>query len=212
MLKKDTYPATLKIDYPKKLDRVTTFFRLIYAIPIFIIISLLSGPGSFEFAADKNGELAQAGGGVVGGLFLATALMILFRQKYPKWWFDFNLELNRFSTRVGAYLLLLTDKYPSTDEQQAIYLDLTYPNVKKDLNRWLPLVKWLLAVPHYIALVFLGLAAIFVTIIAWFAILFTGSYPKTLFDYVVGVGRWSWRVTAYVVLLNTDEYPPFKLN
>ncbi len=211
MFTKDTYPASLKIDYPKKLDRVTTFFRLIMAIPIFVILSALSGEGVIEFNAEQSSGIASSGGGIVGGLFLATLLMILFRQKYPKWWFNFNLELNRFSLRVMAYILLLTDRYPSTDEQQDVHLDIKYPNVEKDLNSLAPLIKWFLAIPHYIVLGFLGVAVLFVTVIAWFAILLTGTYPKSLFDFVVGVVRWGWRVTAYAVLLTTDKYPPFSL-
>jgi len=206
------YPANLEIDYPKQLDRVTTFFRLILAIPILAVLTiLLSTGGSSETMESARQTVASNAGGIVIGLFVATALMIVFRQRYPRWWYDFALELNRFSTRVGAYLSLLTDQYPSTVEPQSVHLDAQYPDVKKDLNRWLPLVKWFLALPHYIVLVFLIIAAFIVTIIAWFAILFTGRYPKDLFDFVVGVGRWSWRVTVYTTLLTTDEYPPFRL-
>jgi hypothetical protein len=138
-------------------------------------------------------------------------LMIVFREKYPRWWFDFSLELARFGARVGAYLALLTDRYPSTDEEQAVQLELDYPDVKTDLNRWLPLVKWLLALPHYVALVFLFVVAVLAVLAAWFAILFTGRYPRGLFDFVVGVGRWALRVEAYAFFLLTDEYPPFSL-
>ncbi len=212
MSTKNKYPATLNVDYPSKLDRATTFFRPLLSIPIFVILALITGSGGFEMAAEKSGEVASSGGGgIAAGLFFATLLMILFQQKYPKWWFEFNLELNRFSNRVAAYLLLLTDQYPSTDETQAVHMELEYPDAKKDLNRWLPLVKWILAIPHFIALIVLSMAAIIVTIIAWFSIIFTGVYPKSLFDFVVGVGRWGWRVTAYAVLLTTDEYPPFSL-
>jgi hypothetical protein len=210
-VKSKSYPVSLNIDYPKKLDRFTTFFRLIWALPIVIIISLLTVAGGESFTTEAGKEMTTSTGGIVAGLFAATALMILFRQRYPRWWFDFNLELNRFSTRVSAYLLLLTDKYPSTVEQQSVKLDLEYPRVEKDLNRWLPLVKWLLALPHYIVLLPLTLAAMFVTLVAWFAILFTARYPKGLFDFVVGVFRWNIRVTAYAFLLTTDQYPPFSL-
>jgi hypothetical protein len=144
-------------------------------------------------------------------LFFGPLLMILFRQKYPRWWFDWNQELLRFENRVGLYLALLDDRYPSTDEHQSLRLNLIYPEVERDLNRWLPLVKWLLAIPHYIVLFFLWIAAFFTVIFAWFAILFTGRYPRGLFDFVVGVGRWTNRVTAYAFLLVTDEYPPFRL-
>lgn len=200
MATKKTYPARFDIDYPKKLDRLTTFFRILWSIPVVLIFIILT-----------SGDAANSTGGITAGLFMATALMILFRQVYPRWWFDFALELNRFIYRVYAYLFLLTDRYPSTVEKQAVHFDLDYPNVKQDLNRWLPLVKWLLAIPHYFVLAFLSVAAVVVTVIAWFAILFTGQYPKGLFDFVVGVGRWGARVNAYAFLLNTDQYPPFSL-
>jgi len=209
--KKASYPASLEIVYQNKLDRLSSFFRIFWAIPIVIIMTLLSGSGSETYTNEAGKKVTESGGGIVGGLFVATALMILFRQRYPRWWFDFNLELNRFSTRVGAYLFLLTDKYPSTEDTQSVHLNVDYPNVKKDLNKWLPLVKWFLAIPHYFALALLCSAVIPATIIAWFAILFTGKYPKGLFDYVVGVGRWLLRVTAYAFLLTTDKYPPFSL-
>jgi hypothetical protein len=207
-----SYPARLNIDYPEKLDRVTTFFRLIWSIPILIILSLLSASASSGTMVRETGErIRTSGGGIASGLFVATMLMIVFRQRYPRWWFDFALELNRFSTRVGAYLALLTDRYPSTVEAQSVHLEIDYPGVERDLNRWLPLVKWLLAIPHYIVLAVLLVVAIVVVVIAWFAILFTGRYPRGLFDFVVGVGRWGLRVQAYAFLLVTDRYPPFSL-
>jgi len=207
----NSYPASLDVDYPKKLDRLTTFFRIIVAVPALIILALLTATGGESLTNEAGKEISQNGGGIVAGLFGATALMILFRQRYPKWWFDFALEFNRFSTRVGAYLFLLTDRYPSTDEKQSVHLDIKYPDAKKDLRRGMPLVKWLLAVPHYVALFVLAVVALFATVIAWFAILFTGRYPRSLFDFVVGVGRWNIRVTAYAFLLTTDKYPPFSL-
>jgi hypothetical protein len=148
------------------------------------------------------------GGGLV---FLPLVLMIVFRQKYPRWWFDWNLNLLRFSNRVSAYLALLDDRYPSTDEEQAVHLDFPYPDAQQ-LNRWLPLIKWLLAIPHYFVLIFLSIGALAAVILAWFAILFTGTYPRGLFDYVVGVIRWSNRVSGYAFALVTDEYPPFRLS
>ena len=207
----DSYAARLAVDYPQQLDRFTTFFRLLWIIPITIILALLSGSGS-ETAVEAGEQIERTGGGISGGLFLATMLMIVFRMKYPKWWFDFARDLLRFGARVTAYLFLLTDRYPSTTDEQSVHLELDYPDVEQDLNQWLPLVKWLLAVPHYIVLIVLGAVAIIVWIIAWFAILFTGRYPKSLFDYVVGVGRWALRVDAYAFLLITDRYPPFSLN
>ena len=194
------YAARLNIDYPEKLDRLTTFFRALWIIPIGIVYSVLS-----------SASIMKTGGGIAGGLSFATLLLILFRQKYPRWWFDFALELTRFGTRVGTYFVLLTDAYPSTTDEQSVHLEIDYPDVERDLNRWMPLVKWLLAIPHYVVLLVLFVGAVFAVIIAWFAILFTGRYPRGLFDYVVGVMRWSLRVQAYSSLLVTDQYPPFSL-
>lgn len=207
-----SYAARLEIDYPEELDRFTTFFRLIWAIPILIILALVTGPGTETVIRESGEVIERTGGGISGGLFLATMLMIVFRLRYPRWWFDFARELTRFGARVGAYLVLLTDRYPSTVEEQSVHLDIDYPDVERDLNRWLPLVKWLLAIPHYIVLAVLFVVTVFVVLIAWFAILFTGRYPKGLFDFVVGVGRWALRVQAYAFLLVTDEYPPFSLS
>jgi len=206
----DTYPARLTIDYPDRdLDRVSTLLRLVYVIPIAVVLALIGG-AAFGGTAGEGGARAGAFGGSL--LVLPVLLMILFRQKYPRWWFDFNLELTRFSTRVVSYLALMSDKYPSTDEEQSVHLDLDYPTVTEDLNRWLPLVKWLLAIPHHIVLIFLGLAAVVAVIAAWFAVLFTGRYPRGLFDFVEGVLRWALRVEAYAFLLVTDRYPPFSLS
>ena len=205
------YAARLTIDYPEKLGRLSSFFRLIWILPILIILSLLTATGNETVATEAGERVTSSGGGISGGLWIATALMIVFRMRYPRWWFDFGRELSRFGTRVGAYLALLTDRYPSTVEQQSVHLEIDYPDVERDLNRFLPLVKWLLAIPHYIVLIVLILAAIVAIVIAWFAILITGRYPRPLFDYVVGVGRWSLRVGAYAFLLVTDRYPPFSL-
>jgi hypothetical protein len=214
----DRYPARLKVDYPEKLDRLSSFFRIIWIIPIAIITALVTRSGETvtnTIAYNQAGEILKrtrdTAGGLLAGLSAAVALMILFRQRYPRWWFDFSLELARFGARVGAYAALLTDQYPSTVDEQSVHLEIDYPDVENDLNRWLPLVKWFLAIPHYIVLAFLGVGAVFAVIIAWFAILFTGRYPKSLFDYVVGVSRWALRVQAYVGLLVTDRYPPFSL-
>jgi hypothetical protein len=202
------YPVKLSVDYPdRKLNRLTTFFRIFMAIPILIIIALLMG-ASFKWG--HSGWNTQYG--AIGLVVLPTILMLLFRKKYPKWWFDWNLALTRFSARVSVYLALLTDVYPSTDEEQSVNLTIDYPDAQNDLNRWLPLVKWIMAIPHYIVLVFLGIAAFVVIIIAWFAILFTGNYPRSLFDFVVGVNRWSLRVSGYAFILVTDKYPPFSLS
>jgi hypothetical protein len=210
------YAARLEIDYPEKLDRLTTFFRLLWIIPIAVIFALVSGAGQTvtnTIVYNQAGEIVKTtrdvAGGLVSGLAAATALMILSRQRYPRWWFDFSRELTRFGYRGCAYLFLLTDQYPSTVEEQAVHLEIDYPDVAKDLNRWMPLVKWFLAIPHYIVLAFLAIGAWFAGVVAWFAILFTGQYPRGLFNYIVGVGRWCLRVNAYAFLLVTDRYPPF---
>lgn len=206
------YPARLEVDYSDRHNRVTTLFRVVLVIPIAVIYSVLTA-GAAQEVFDRGGDaMTSVGCGVVAGLFLATLLMILFRQRYPRWWFDFARELTRFGARVGAYVALLTDAYPSTVEEQGVHLEIDYPDVERDLNRWLPVVKWLLAIPHFVVLIFLSVGALFVVVIAWFAILFTGRYPRGLFDFVVGVGRWWLRVEAYAFLLVTDRYPPFSLH
>jgi hypothetical protein len=205
------YAVRLDIDYPETLNRFTTLVRLIWVIPIAIILSLLTATGNGSVVTENGHRAASTGGGLAGGLFFATLLMIAVRVRYPRWWFDFARELTSFGARVGAYLGLLTDQYPSTVEEQAVHLEIDYPDVEHDLNRWLPLVKWLLAIPHYVVLIVLWLAAFVAIVVAWFAILLTGRYPRALFDFVVGVARWSLRVDAYAFLLVTDRYPPFSL-
>ena len=210
--KSEVYAARLNVDYPERLDRLTTAFRLFWVIPIAIVIGVLTAGGSQTVYEDTGQTVTTTSGGITAGLFMATLLMILFRQRYPRWWFDFARELTRFGARIGAYVVLLTDQYPSTVEEQSVHLEIDYPDAERDLNRWLPLVKWLLAIPHYIVLFFLSVGAFFAVVAAWFAILFTGRYPRALFDYVVGVGRWGLRVQAYAFLLVTDKYPPFSLH
>ncbi len=199
------YPVEFSVEYPDRdLNRLTTGLRIFWAIPILIVAAAMSGSAGFQTWA-----FAVGAGGL---LFLPTLLMVVFRQKYPRWWFDWNLELMRFSNRIAVYLSLMDDRYPSTDEHQGVTLDFAYPDAARDLNRWLPLVKWFLAIPHYIVLIFLWIAAIFVGIYAWFAILFTGRFPRGAFEFVEGVLRWENRVVAYAFVLVTDEYPPFQLN
>jgi hypothetical protein len=204
------YPVQFAVEYPQEpLNRLTTAFRIFVAIPILIVIATLGGHESAY--GGQAGHTVTIAGGTAGLLAIAPALMIIFRQKYPRWWFDWNIEFLRFSNRVGVFLALMTDRYPSTDEHQSIALDFAYPDAKNGLNRWLPIVKWLLAIPHYIVLFFLWIGAFFAVIFAWFAILFTGRYPQGLFDYVQGVFRWTNRVVGYSLVLVTDEYPPFRL-
>ncbi len=207
----DDYPARLDIDYPEQLDRLTTAFRLIMIIPIAILYGILSATSNQTVVTETGETFTQSSGGISGALFLATLLMILFTRGYPRWWFDFAREFTRFGARIGAYVALLTDRYPSTVHEQSVHLELDYPDAEEDLNRWLPLVKWFLAIPHYIVLAFLVIGAAVSVVIAWFAILFTGRYPRPLFDFVVGVSRWGLRVNAYAFLLITDRYPPFSL-
>jgi hypothetical protein len=203
------YPLEFDVEYPDRdLNRLTTAFRIFWLIPIGIVLGAVSHT-QFNFSSgDEYVGFVSAGGLLVAG----PLLMILFRQKYPQWWFDWNRELLRFTNRVYAYGALLSDVYPSTDEHQYVRLELRHPNAKQELNRWLPLVKWLLAIPHWIVLFFLYIGVVVVVVISWFAILFTGRYPRGLFDYVVGVMRWGNRVTAYAVLMATDRYPPFSLD
>ncbi len=202
------YPVQLSIDYPDRpLNRLTSFFRIFTIIPIAIVLGTVSG-GSWETVKGNTSLVVTSAGGL---LFAAPLLMILFRQKYPRWWFDWNLELQRFGNRVGTYLALMNDRYPATDEQQWLHLDYAYPDAAADLNRLLPLIKWFLAIPHYIVLFFLDIAAFVVVIIAWFAILFTGRYPQGMFRFVEGVIRWHNRVIGYALTLVTDQYPPFRL-
>ena len=202
------YPVQFNVDFPARpLSRLSTAFRVIAAIPIVVLFTLLSGE------TFRDGDHSRGNDLVIGGaaVFLPLVLMLVFRQKYPRWWFDWNLNLVRFSNRVTAYLALLDDRYPSTDEEQSVHLDFAYPD-SQQLNRWLPLVKWFLAIPHYVVLFALWIAALFAIIAAWFAILVGGTYPRGLFDFVVGVLRWTNRVNAYAILLVTDQYPPFSLS
>jgi hypothetical protein len=202
------HPVRFDVDYPDRaLDRVTTFFRLFAAIPILIVLGAVAG-GTWQWTYERGTYVAAGAGGL---LFFGPLLMIVFRQKYPRWWFDWNLALLRFSNRVSAYLALLDDRYPSTDQEQSVHLEIPYPDAKQELNQFLPLVKWFLAIPHYVVLVFLYLASIFAVVFAWFAIVFTRRYPRGLFNFVVGVLRWHNRVIGYAFILTTDRYPPFAL-
>lgn len=201
------YPVHFDVDYPdRELDRVRTAFRLILVVPILIVLGSVSG-WVLQVGDTPKGAVISGAGGL---LFIPPLLMILFRRKYPRWWFEWNRELLRFGNRVMVYIALLDDRYPSTDEQQAVRLDFDYPR-GDELNRWLPLVKWFLAIPHYVVLFFLDIGAVVVIVVAWFAILFTGRHPRGLFDFLVGVGRWHNRVVAYAWILVTDRYPPFRL-
>jgi hypothetical protein len=206
------YPVTFSVDYPDRtLDRVSSAFRIFTVIPIAIVLAAIVGfsvGGDYDDWAGTGSTIVVTGTGL---LALPVALMLIFRRKYPRWWYDWNLELQRFISRVDAYVLLMDDRYPSTDDHQSVHLDFPYPDAERELSQFMPLVKWLLAIPHYIVLFFLGIGAFFVAVYAWFAILFTGRYPRGAFDYIEGVLRWGNRVLGYAWILVTDEYPPFRL-
>lgn len=204
------YPVTFVVDYPdRELNRLTSFFRIFTLIPIALLFTAITGySSSYESVNGTTVTVVVSG---VGLLFIPVLLMILFRKKYPRWWFDWNLQLQRFANRIGVYALLMEDRYPSTDEEQAVHLDYAYPDVECDLGRGMPLVKWLLAIPHYVVLTFLYLGAFLAVVAAWFAILFSGRYPRGIFDFVEGVMRWHNRVVGYAFALVTDAYPPFSL-
>ena len=204
----DSYPVRFAVDYPDRdLNRVSTAFRLVAAVPIFFVLAVVSG-GTWEWSNEPGSTVAAAG----GLLFFGPLLMIVFRRKYPRWWFDWNLELQRFSNRAAVYLALMDDRYPSTTDHQSVDLEYDYPDTERELNRWMPLVKWILAIPHFVVLAVLGVAAVVSVVVAWFAILFTGRYPRAIFDFVAGVMRWHNRVTGYAITLVTDRYPPFSLS
>ncbi len=202
------HPIQFDVDFPDTpRNRLTTFFRLILAIPILIVLTALDTTG-FDVVEDSGASMMCIAAGI---LFIPPLLMIVVRQKYPRWWFDFNVAYMGLHNRVLAYLLLLRDEYPSSDEEQAVHLCLRYPDVRADLNRWMPLVKWFLAIPHYVVLVVLDVGVVLVTIAAWFAIVFTGRAPQRLFNFTVGAMRWHNRVIGYAFTLVTDAYPPFRL-
>jgi len=202
------HPVEFDIDYPDRpLDRVSTFFRLLFALPILVVLAALGGPAF----GGGGGDWLFFVGLASGILVIPPMLTIVFREKYPRWWFDFNLAFLRFDNRVLSYLLLLRDEFPSTDEEQSVHLDVPYPDVRSELSRWKPLVKWLLAIPHYVALLVLDIAVVVGAVVAWIAILFTGRYPRRLFEFTVGVMRWHNRVVGYAFALATDDYPPFRL-
>jgi hypothetical protein len=202
MLEDKNYPAQLSIKYNNKSNRVTVFFRLFLVLPILIIFILLLG----LLVQDNDSNAVQIGGGF---LFFPIMLMIVFRQKYPKWWFDWVYELTKFVNRVSAYMMLLTDKYPSTDEEQDVEVSLEYPNVKEDLNRYLPLIKWLLAIPHLLIMIIFLVLWLLLSPIVWLIVLIMGKMPEKLFNFLVGFLRYVLRVGAYSILLITDKYPSF---
>ena len=208
MKEESAYPVQFSVEYPESSNRLTAFFRIILAIPILVVGTFIGGAFVTENSEVNEAIVPLLAG---GGLFIAPLLMIVFRQKYPRWWFDWNLELSRFSARVLTYVGLMRDEYPSTDEQQSVSLHIEYPDAKAELNRFLPIIKWFLAIPHLIVFVILMVVALVFTILAWLSILMIGRYPKGLFTFVEGTIRYGTRIGAYAFILTTDRYPPFRL-
>ena len=202
------YPVQFSVDYPDRpLSRLTTLFRLIMVIPILIVVALI--PGFVNSGQASGGDQVALYAPIV---WLPLVLILVFRHKYPRWWFDWNLELSRFIFRIETYALALRDEYPSTDEHQSVHLDIEYPNAEADLNRWLPLIKWLLAIPHYVVLIILSILTVIAVVLGWIMVVITAQYPRALFDFIVGVMRYEARVSGYAFLLVTDRYPPFRLD
>ena len=185
------YPLRFDVQYPEQLSRLLIFVKWLLAIPHFIILYAL---------------------GIVSSVILVIAFFtILFTKRFPRGLFDFVVNVNRWNANAFAYYGLLRDEYPPFSWEPGQYpvtYEVDYP---EELNRWLPLIKWLLVIPHLIVLLFVFLVAYVAWFIAFFAILFTGRFPRGLFDFIVGVIRWNYRVGAYLYLLR-DEYPPFSLS
>lgn len=185
-----SYPVTYSVEYPEELSRWLIFVKWLLAIPHLLILYAL---------------------GVATGVVTFIAFfVILFTKRYPREFFDFVVNVNRWTENVYAYVFLLRDEYPPFSWQRgryAVTYEVAYP---EELSRWLIFVKWLLAVPHYIVLFFLFIGQGLALLVAFFAILFTKRIPEELFRFVVGVDRYRVRVNAYVNLLR-DEYPPFSV-
>jgi len=183
-------------------DRISALFRIILVIPMAIFLASFS-PSDYS-STDSPNFLA------VGFLALPVALAIIVRQIYPSYLLAFNEALLSLQTRVDAYVLLLTDEYPSIEENDVV--SVVFPPVDaKLLNRWLPLVKWFLAIPLYVVGLFYILYSLLLTIFAWFNVVFTGNYPEKCAEGVVGTIAYWNRVAGYALLLVTDEYPTFSL-
>jgi hypothetical protein len=183
-------------------NRLTALFRLVLVVPMVIFIA------SFAPAADlSSGDASYF---MVGFLSLPVFLAIVFRQIYPSYILSFNEALLSLQTRVDAYVLMLTDEFPSIEENDVV--SVTFPEVDaKALNRWLPLIKWFIAIPLYLVGIFYAIYAAFLTLIGWISILFTGNYPEKCAEGVVGTIAYWNRVIGYALLLVTDEYPTFSL-
>jgi hypothetical protein len=186
------YPAAFDVEYPERLSHWKVLLKWLFAIPQFIIVYLL-----------------QAVNSVI--IFIAF-FAVLFTKKWPRGMFDFSLQIQRWTFNTYAYALtLMRDEYPPFTGERGQYPLTLEVEYREDLSRWMIFVKWLLAIPHVIVLAFLGIAAYVAVVIAFFAVLFTGKYPRGLFDFVVGTARWAVRVNAYAFWFMTDRYPPFSL-
>jgi hypothetical protein len=186
------YPARFDVEYPERLSRWKIFVKWLFAIPHFIIVYLLQ---------------------IVGALMVFVAFFsILFTKRWPLMMFEFMVQIQRWTENVTVYALTLQrDEYPPFSGEAGEYAVLFEIDNDESLSRWKIFVKWLLVIPHLIVLAFLAIAASVAVFIGFFAILFTARFPRGLFDFVVGVLRWTIRVNAYAGWLMTDRYPPFSL-
>mmetsp|Transcript_12298 Transcript_12298/g.29571 ORF Transcript_12298/g.29571 Transcript_12298/m.29571 type:complete len:269 (-) Transcript_12298:213-1019(-) len=187
-----SYPARLEVDYREDdVSRIEVLLRIFKIIPVLLFSAFVGST-----------------------LYLSTLIMVMFQLKYPRWWFDFRLEYKRYSTRIGTFVALMTDKYPSTTDEQIVHLDIDYPgqDVSQSMNRWGPLYKIILSVPHFFICFALKIGYLLALVVVWIYLLVAGGkYPKFIFDYIVSYWRWSLRYDAYTFLLVTDEYPPFSM-
>ncbi len=184
------YPVRFDCSYPEGGNRFLILARWLLAIPHLVITSIL-----MDLVA----------------LFAFFAFFtILFTRRYPEGMFRLAVGFQRWYYNTLAYVLF-HDRYPPFSVDEGEYAPLSFDVERPEqFNRWLPLVKWLLAIPHYVVVTVLSFFALFVYLYVWVAVLVTGRYPRGAFDFLVGVGRWTARMNAYVYLL-TDEYPPFSL-
>ncbi len=191
-------------------NRMTALFRLILVAPAFIFVSSFA---SFsDLSSDSTAGLSSdsTAGIAAGFLILPLVLALVVRQAYPSYLLAFNEALISLQTRLTAYMVVLTDEYPSIEDNDVV--SVTFPEVDpKALNRFLPLVKWLLALPLYIVGIIYAIYAIFLTLFAWINVIFTGNYPERCAEGVVGTIAFWNRVTGYALLMVTDEYPTFSL-
>ena len=185
----DDYPVTFDVAYPESPNRWLILIRWLLAIPHYIVLSLLSI--------------------LAGVVWVISFFTILFARTYPDSLYSFMVGVHRWNANLGAYILF-HDRYPPFSMGESDYEGVTFAVERPDFNRWLVLIKWLLMIPHAIVLYFLSIIAMVAAIALVLAVLFTGRYPRGLFDFLVGVGRWNARVNAYATFV-VDRYPPFSL-